>query len=278
MRTNRPPLAALLPALAALILLLTVPPARAVDGVIEINQARAMAGGVTPGDTPGWPVTISLAGSYRLTSNLDLGTAAGAENLTAILINADDVSLDLNGFAIVGPTVCTYTSSLACTRTGNGYGVAGGTSEGTRLANGTIRGVGNAAAVLGDSSLCSNLTVVSNGGAGVTCTTTQHVEATQNAGVGIWADVVVASYSSRNLGDGIGGLAVYSSTSFLNGGDGLDIGMLAHDNQVAWNGGFGILCNFGCGARGNVLGSNALGNLAGVVQLGPNLCGSALCP
>lgn len=31
----------------------------AVDGVIDINQARALAGGVTPGDTAGFPVTIS---------------------------------------------------------------------------------------------------------------------------------------------------------------------------------------------------------------------------
>ena len=37
--------------------------AYAVDGVIEINQARALAGGVTPGDTAGFPVTISVSGS-----------------------------------------------------------------------------------------------------------------------------------------------------------------------------------------------------------------------
>ena len=40
------------------------------DGVIEINQARALQGGVTEGDTPGFPVTISQSGSYRLTGNL----------------------------------------------------------------------------------------------------------------------------------------------------------------------------------------------------------------
>jgi len=46
-------------------------PAGAVDGVIEINQAKAKAGAVTAGDTPGFPVTISAAGSYRLTGDLD---------------------------------------------------------------------------------------------------------------------------------------------------------------------------------------------------------------
>jgi hypothetical protein len=33
--------------------------AHAVDGVIEINQARASKGGITPGDTPAFPITIS---------------------------------------------------------------------------------------------------------------------------------------------------------------------------------------------------------------------------
>ena len=44
--------------------------ALAVDGVIEINQARALAGGVTAGDSAGFPVTLSASGSYRLTGNL----------------------------------------------------------------------------------------------------------------------------------------------------------------------------------------------------------------
>ena len=58
-------------------------PARAVDGVIEINQARALAGGVTPGDAAGFPVTITASGSYRLTGNLTVD-----ENTTAISVTA----------------------------------------------------------------------------------------------------------------------------------------------------------------------------------------------
>jgi len=45
-------------------------PAYAVDGVVLINQSVALSGNVTPGDTPGFPVTISAPGSYRLSSNL----------------------------------------------------------------------------------------------------------------------------------------------------------------------------------------------------------------
>jgi hypothetical protein len=68
------------------------------DGVIEINQARLAAGGVTTGDTPGAPVTLSTPGSYRLTSDLRSGTRA----TSVILITSERVTLDLNGFS-VGP-------------------------------------------------------------------------------------------------------------------------------------------------------------------------------
>ena len=36
-------------------------PVSATDGVIEINQARALAGGVTVGDAAGFPVLIIAA-------------------------------------------------------------------------------------------------------------------------------------------------------------------------------------------------------------------------
>ena len=42
-------------AVALLLALLAAERAAAVDGVIEINQVRALAGGVTAGDAPGFP-------------------------------------------------------------------------------------------------------------------------------------------------------------------------------------------------------------------------------
>jgi hypothetical protein len=67
----------------------------AVDGVVLINQSQALAGNITPGDAPGFPVTISQSGSYRLTGNLIIPDA----NTTAIQITAENVTLDLNGLA-----------------------------------------------------------------------------------------------------------------------------------------------------------------------------------
>jgi hypothetical protein len=69
----------------------------AVDGVVLIDQNRALAGNVTPGDTPGFPVSITLPGSYRLSGNL---TAPAGSN--GIEISADDVTIDLNGFRMAG--------------------------------------------------------------------------------------------------------------------------------------------------------------------------------
>ena len=69
----------------------------AVDGVIELNQVRALAGGVTAGDLPGFPISINESNSYRLTSDL-----VPPPGISGINIVADDLTLDLNGFNIRG--------------------------------------------------------------------------------------------------------------------------------------------------------------------------------
>jgi hypothetical protein len=67
--------------------------------VITIDQAKALAGNVTPGDAPGFPVTISQPGHYRLTGHLSVGDAGVA----GIVVAASRVTLDLNGFTVAGP-------------------------------------------------------------------------------------------------------------------------------------------------------------------------------
>src|SRR5215208_2216353 len=66
--------------LAVCTILLHAAPAIAADGPIVITQAKALAGNVTPGDTPGFPVTLSRAGSYILGSNLQ--ASAGKAGIT----------------------------------------------------------------------------------------------------------------------------------------------------------------------------------------------------
>jgi len=133
--------------LSAAVLLGLTGPVYAVSGVIEINQARAKAGGVTPGDTPLFPVTISQPGSYRLTGILDVTDATArpsgtaAENTTAILVTANSVTIDLNGFMIKGPTVCSG-SPLTCSPGGVGHGIDAFTKSGVAVTNGIVQGMG----------------------------------------------------------------------------------------------------------------------------------------
>jgi hypothetical protein len=68
---------------------------------VTIDQNKAMAGNVTPGDAAGFPVTISQPGHYKLTSNLIVPAAT-----QGIVITAENVTLDLNGFGIIGQVSC----------------------------------------------------------------------------------------------------------------------------------------------------------------------------
>ena len=108
--------------------------AQAADGVIEINQAIVEA-------NDGFPYVISEPGSYVLTGNLTVPD----ENTTAILVQADHVTVDLNGFAIIGPVQCAAEDgSVSCSPDGTGIGVDAFESDsvGTVVRNGTVRGMG----------------------------------------------------------------------------------------------------------------------------------------
>jgi hypothetical protein len=98
----------------AVLPILGAPPAIATDGVIEINQAKAVAGNVTVMDPPGFPVVLNSPGSYRLTGNLSLSDAGAGATAGGIVINADNISIDLNGFTIYGVPM------------GSGVGISGG--------------------------------------------------------------------------------------------------------------------------------------------------------
>src|SRR5215469_17235968 len=119
-------------------------PLYSVDGVVLINQNVALAGNVTPGDTPGFPVTITAQGSYKLSGNLIVPDA----NTTAIDITADPVTIDLNGFSIVGPVVCSGFPVTSCTLSGTGIGVHAGLATNVTVLNGVVRGMGNVGVVL----------------------------------------------------------------------------------------------------------------------------------
>jgi hypothetical protein len=69
--------------------------ASAANGIVEIDQEKALTGGVTPDDAPGFPVTLSEPGSYRLTGDLEI-----PGGVHGIVVEADGLTLDLGGFRV----------------------------------------------------------------------------------------------------------------------------------------------------------------------------------
>ena len=238
-------------------------PALAVDGVIQINQARALAGGIAPGDTAGFPITIDKSASYRLTSNLQVP----ADTL-GFFILASNVTIDLNGFTVESGGGTNINARGLFIQTSH---------DNLEIRNGTFRGLPGSGLVAGNT-----------GGDG---TRVIDVRAIANGSVGIFLD-------------GLGGHLVRGCTAADNGNTGISVseGSMIIDSVARNNGDRGFLINQGSllvnsvarnntdhglfstsagGYRGNVFnGNGGVGNpeVSGGVNLGGNLCGTAVCP
>jgi hypothetical protein len=245
------------------VLFLTSGIATAVDGVVLIDQARALAGSVTPGDTPGFPVTISVAGSYRLSGNLTVPDA----DTTAISVTSDNVSIDLNGFAILGPVTCTG-NPISCTPTGTGNGInVEGLPRTIGIRNGEIRGMGSAGISCGSSGAVVNVSdmrVLQNG----------------------WVGIIVANgmvTGSSVTTNGTTGIAVSGTGTVIgnhvshNGTNGIQVNNgLVSQNTSSANGSVGLRLTLTVGYWGNALTANNAGGAQ--VHLGVDLGNNLVLP
>jgi hypothetical protein len=232
-------------------------------------------------------VIISQPGSYRLSSNLTVPD----ELSTAIVILADNVTLDLNGFSILGPTVCSGVP-LACAPRNGGTGVFAGTSGGASsdnltVVNGTIRGFGRGVFARGDNVRVEHVRAVSNDGSGIMVGrggTVSGNTASHNFRAGIDAldgSTVRGNVSSDNfLGITVGAGSIVDGNTVLNNGtigiSALVIGAVVNGNTAMGNGGVGLLLGGTVGYMQNVLTGN-LGPVNGGVSLGQNLCDGIVC-
>lgn len=228
------------PALTILAIAFAPAYALAVDGVVLINQSTVMAAG-------GFPYVISQPGSYRLSGNLTVPDA----NTNAIMINAVGVTLDLNGFSIIGPTVCTgFPATTSCSPTGTGNGIIAGNAILTGLAtditvaNGTVRGMGSRGIDLD----------------GVSGVTVEKVRASSNGIIGIlvgFNSLIAGSIANNN---GLRGIQNFQGILSGNIADGnKETGIIANcpstviGNQVTNNGSSNLFINGpGCVAVNNV--------------------------
>ena len=214
-------------------------PAFGVDGVTEINQARATAGGVTPSDSPGFPVTLDHPGSYRLTGNL----VVTSENTTAIVISSGNVTLDLNGFAIACNT------GVAPCGAGSGDGIDASGQANIAIVNGTVRDMGDSGIVTGVDARIEGVRALGNHANGISTLHSSSLignTASDNGNDGLTAGVssTIVNNTMRNNGRG----GVETSTGCTIAGN------TANENTV-----FGIYCNGGCTIDHNTLDENGTG-------------------
>ena len=237
---------------------------------IKIDQVTVLAAG-------GFPYKIKTSGSYILTSNL-----TNSKSTDAIDVTEAQVTIDLNGFEILGPgssvtmvtginasglidvtvengavsefgtgvNVGSYgiVKSLHADYNGNGISVGNGTVVEGCTANHSTNGVSGASGILCSAGCTiSGNTVTGNASDGIVCN-----------GFGC---LISGNSASANTGIGIvctGSGCLISGNTILNNTDGIDAFQAT------------------TGYSGNVL-NNTNNNVSGGTSLGNNLCGGRIC-
>ena len=239
------------------------------DGVLEINQTCAKETGCFPGDTPGYPVTITGAAgrSYRLTS--DLGVSG--QNTTAIEIAARDTTIDLAGFRITCTSFTPPSTLQPCSEAGPGTGAGivvddESTSTGVEVGNGSIFGMPGDGVVLGRRGVLRDLRVSENGGDGIR-TGSSSIVSGNNVFENGSTEITASAYCL------ISGNTVFSA---MGTGISADDGSLIERNSVTILAGTALSLSGGAGYRGNSL--RAFTSARFGVNLGGNLCVDVVCP
>jgi len=122
--------------------------AYAADGQIKIGQTASTT----------FPIVIDQPGSYVLTSNLVVSTA----NVAGIVIATNNVTLDLNGHALIGPGIGTGGSDAR--------GIDGRNRNNICIFNGTVRDFASEGIDLrfsGTNNLLKDIKAYFNGGSGI---------------------------------------------------------------------------------------------------------------
>ena len=243
--------------------------ARAADGVLEINQT-CVASGCVPGDGGGYPVSTQANQSYVLTSNLAVADA----DTTAITLAAG-ATLDLNGFSITGPAVCTGTPP-SCVGLGAGRGVAT-TGPGATIRNGRITGMGGDGIAGYSAGRVERMVIEANGDEGIDATpdaagwsiTDCRILRNKDIGINLSAGTQ-SGVVSRNIIWGNGGAGIYGAQLAIT------------ENAIYDNGGLGISGNAQVAPAYNSIYRNNGGaqtQTGGfLIQTGPNSCQNGACP
>ena len=251
---------------AAIATVVVVTPA-AFAQVITIDQAGALAGGITPGDDPGFPVTLSESGNYRITSNLDV---SAFPETSAIEVTEHNVAIHVDGFLIQGAVICSGTP-VACTPADSTSVGISSAQDNVSVANGMIHRFGTGVQ-LADNGRVIGIRSLSNADAGIVVDGHGGIVADSladgNAGAGIIVTgvggLVVGSVAhNNNTGiEALGGTVITDNAAAENQLHGIitGSGSTCTNNTAYGNGAYGILAEQGAVVTGNA----ALGNDIGI--------------
>ena len=202
-------------------------------------------------ETIEWPAMVTLAGAVTVTST----------SANGITVNADNVSIDLAGHALIGPG------------SGSGHGVYMDGRKNVTIKNGTVRdfgadGIRENSDASGAEHRVVKVQALSNGAVGLYVGGTGHLvqncTASGNAGNGIHigdTSLVSTNIAHLNGGEGIGaeiGCTVTGNTSGYNGsyGIGVSSSCTVSNNTCTQNTGDGIHVVSKCVVVGNTCTSN----------------------
>jgi len=262
-------------AVAAILSIFIVLPAYA-QGKIVITQAKALAGNVTPGDTPGFPVVLSLPGAYIFESNLTVPSGG-----FGLQVNSNNVDIDMNGFLLTGSGVANF-------------GVVTYFGE-SRIHDGVINRFKSVGMYIRNNAwVIEDMQIVRNGGMGIDATGARFIAVRDslvaaNNGNGIVAgdsalfrDNTVSTNGSYGIDCKVNCKAEGNSIENNRGFGIVAISGLLIGNTVSGNGGYGIVDadRFDLGLANNILidnGANGTFQRAGGIDLHPNACVGKPC-
>lgn len=228
------------------------PPAPVMKTLQQIEPRIPIGPDTTPGDNDSL-YKISQPGSYYLTGNV-----AGVSNKIGIEIAASDVTLDLDGFSLIGTT-------------GSYDGVFSLTFHRITVRNGSVNYWGNDGIEIGGmDSRVEHINATGNGAAGIRAVSVQDCADFNNNGAGVVANVafrVTARYNQNGItaervvdskvynNDGYGITATFVSGSLAvsSGEDGIVVNAngQAIDNLSQANSRHGIRLTLNTRAGGN---------------------------
>lgn len=210
------------------------------------------------------PHAITEPGSYVLTSDIRDCLPCDDAPTDGIIIEASDVTLDLNGFAIVGApgnslsgvVVQAGHSNVVITngvvRDWDGDGINADSAPGTRVEQVRVSNNGGDGIVVSGGGIVSSCTAADNGGQGIVAGPASVI--TRCTATGNGADGIVAVPTAVPRGS-----TISHCGSSGNGGAGIMAGdgTTITDCAVSVNGGHGISTGLGCSIRGNTSTTNS---------------------